>query len=152
MPRIDNTVRIARHPDTVFATLATPAFWPCWHPSSVAVVDAVDADRPLRAGEFATERFAIAGWRDEARWYAAICEPPWELRLETANAAGSGWLHCRLERDGAGTHLSRSLVYERYSVVLRALDRALFRRFVAAAERRAADNLRSFVEARYPAA
>jgi hypothetical protein len=72
--RIHSSVEIARDPDVVFAYVTTPANWPTWHPSSLAVSGAVD--HPLDIGEQVTEDFLVAGRRGRAVWTVVESEAP----------------------------------------------------------------------------
>ena len=52
--RIHTTVSIDRDPDAGFAYVTTPANWPKWHPSSLAVSGATD--HPLDLGDRVPEQ------------------------------------------------------------------------------------------------
>ena len=72
--RIHNSVSIGRDPDVVFAYVTTPANWPKWHPSSLAVSGTTD--HPLDLGEQVTEDFLVAGRRGRVVWTVVEREAP----------------------------------------------------------------------------
>ena len=83
--RIHSSVEIARDPDVVFAYVTTPANWPTWHPSSLAVSGAVD--HPLDIGEQVTEDFLVAGRRGRAKAPRSTRPPSTHLAM----APGEVW-------------------------------------------------------------
>src|SRR5579864_7432858 len=64
--RIVTVASIQRPSKVVFDYVTTPAHWPVWHPSSLAVRGAVD--HPLDLGEQVAEEFRVAGRHGSLVW------------------------------------------------------------------------------------
>jgi uncharacterized protein YndB with AHSA1/START domain len=85
--RIVTTTHIRRPPQQVFEFVTTPANWPLWHPSSVAVRGAVD--HSLQAGEQVTEDYVVAGQPGTAIWTVRESSAPHHWLLDGVAANGN---------------------------------------------------------------
>jgi uncharacterized protein YndB with AHSA1/START domain len=87
MTRIRSGTRIRRPAEQVFDYVTTPANWPRWHPSSLAVSDG--ADHSLEPGEQVTEEFRVAGRRGSVVWTVRERTPPRRWVIEGQVAGGA---------------------------------------------------------------
>jgi hypothetical protein len=120
--RIHTSVSIGRDPDVVFAYVTTPANWPKWHPSSLAVSGTTD--HPLDLGEQVTEDFLVAGRRGRVVWTVVEREAPerWVIAGEVGGRP-AGAVTYILETAGAGTRFDRELVYGSPTLLFAVLNR-----------------------------
>ena len=124
--RIRNSVVIDRDLDHVFDYVTTPANWPKWHPSSLAVSGAVD--HPLELGEQVTEDFLVAGHRGRAVWTVVAREVPerWVIAGEV-DGRKAGAVTYTLTSAGAGTQFEREFVYSSPNALFAMLNRLRIR-------------------------
>ena len=143
--RISNSIVIARAPDAVFAYVTTPANWPKWHPSSLAVSGA--ADHSLSVGEKVTEDFRVAGRRGKVVWTAVRSAPPREWAIEgDVEGRKAGVVTYRLAPSAGGTRFDRELVYGSPNLLFLALNRLTIRERVEAESAQAVRNLKQRLE------
>ena len=112
MTRIVSTALIARTPASVFSYITTPAYWPDWHPSSLAVSGATD--HPLALGEQVTERYRVAGQEGTVNWTVSARDEPrrWTISGTIAGGAGaSGTVSYMLAASGDQTRFERVFEY-----------------------------------------
>jgi uncharacterized protein YndB with AHSA1/START domain len=149
--RIHNSVSIARDPDVVFAYVTTPANWPKWHPSSLAVSGTTD--HPLELGEEVTEDFLVAGRRGRVVWTVVEREAPehWVIAGE-AGGRPAGAVTYNLESTGAGTRFDRELVYASPTLLFAVLNRLGIRAKVERESAEAVRRLKAVLEAGPPSA
>jgi len=141
MTRIRSAVAIRRTPDDVFDYVTTPASWPQWHPSSVAVTG--DASHPLELGEQCTEEFVVAGRRGVTDWIVTRRERPTVWAIESRNSnGGRATITYALAPAGDGTQFTRTLEYQMPNPLLALLDAIAIRRRVERESATALDNLR----------
>jgi hypothetical protein len=108
--RIVSAADIARSPKDVFAYVSTPAHWPEWHPSSIAVHGA--ADHPLAVGESVDEDFRVAGRIGRVTWRVTAREPDRQWRIAgTIGGREAGTVSYTLTPTAAGTHFVREFEY-----------------------------------------
>ena len=109
--RISNEIVIARTPQQVFDYVTTPANWPRWHPSSLAVRGATD--HPLAVGESVVEDFVVAGSRGTVTWTVVAREAPvrWSIEGRNVGSRGGGTVTYALSPEGEGTRFTRVLTY-----------------------------------------
>lgn len=90
MTRIVSSITIGRRPATVFSYITTPAYWPEWHPSSLAVSGATD--HSLALGEQVTERYRVAGLEGTVIWTVTERDEPrrWAITGEIVGGGGAG--------------------------------------------------------------
>jgi uncharacterized protein YndB with AHSA1/START domain len=144
--RIRNSVSIDRNPDVVFAYVTTPANWPKWHPSSLAVSGATD--HPLDLGEQVTEDFLVAGRRGRVVWTVVEREAPerWVIAGEVGGRP-TGAVTYTLESAGAGTRFDRELVYASPTLLFAVLNRLGIRATVERESAEAVRRLKAVLEA-----
>jgi len=145
--RIHTTVSIDRDPDAVFAYVTTPANWPKWHPSSLAVSGATD--HPLDLGEQVTEDFLVAGRRGQVIWTVVEREPPerWVIAGEVGGRP-RGAVSYTLESAGPGTRFDRELVYASPTLLFAVLNRLGIRAKVERESAEAVRRLKAVLEAK----
>jgi len=109
--RIVNEITIARPPQQVYDYVTTPANWPRWHPSSLAVRGATD--HPLAKGESVVEDFIVAGRRGTVTWTVESSEAPfrWSIDGRNTGSRGGGAVTYTLRPEGGGTRFTRELSY-----------------------------------------
>jgi len=120
--RIVTEADIARPPAEVFAYVTTPANWPRWHPSSLAVSG--DADHPLTVGESVVEDFQVAGRRGRVTWRVTAREPErlWRIAGEIDGRA-AGVVSYSLAPAAGGTHFVREFEYRAPNLLFALLNR-----------------------------
>jgi uncharacterized protein YndB with AHSA1/START domain len=145
MTRIRSEATIGRPPSDVFDYVTTPANWPQWHPSSVAVTG--DAGHPLDVGERCTEEFVVAGRHGVTEWTVVERVRPerWKIEAHPANG-GHATITYQLGPDASGTHFSRTLLYELPNAMLALLDILILRRRIKRESATALTNLRRVLE------
>lgn len=108
--RIVTVASIQRSPTVVFDYVTTPAHWPAWHPSSLAVSGSVD--HPLDLGEQVTEEFRVAGRRGRVVWTVVAREPPGKWSIEgTIDGRPAGTVTYSLTSTESGTRFEREFTY-----------------------------------------
>jgi uncharacterized protein YndB with AHSA1/START domain len=149
--RIHNVVSIDRDPDVVFAYVTTPANWPKWHPSSLAVSGAVD--HSLDLGEQVTEDFLVAGRRGRVVWTVVERDAP-ERWIIAGQVRGrpAGAVTYVLQSAGAGTRFDRELVYASPTLLFAVLNRLGIRAKVERESAEAVRRLKAVLEAGPPSA
>ena len=149
--RIHNVVSIDRDPAVVFAYITTPANWPKWHPSSLAVSGAVD--HSLDLGEQVTEDFLVAGRRGRVVWTVVERDAP-ERWIIAGQVRGrpAGAVTYVLQSAGAGTRFDRELVYASPTLLFAVLNRLGIRAKVERESAEAVRLLKAVLEAGPPSA
>ena len=144
--RIANEIVIARPPQEVFDYVTTPANWPRWHPSSLAVRGAID--HPLAQGESVVEDFLVAGRRGTVTWTVVAREAPvrWSIDGVNAGSRGGGTVTYALQPEGAGTRFTRVLTYHMPNLLAGILDHFGVRERVAAESAEAVARLKAVLE------
>jgi hypothetical protein len=143
--RVRNAVDIDRDPEVVFAYVTTPANWPKWHPSSLAVSGSVD--HPLELGEQVTEDFLVAGRPGRAVWTVLVKDAPdrWVIVGEV-DGRQAGVVTYTLERAGMGTHFERELLYSSPNLLFALLNRLRVRARVQSESAEAVRRLKLVIE------
>jgi uncharacterized protein YndB with AHSA1/START domain len=143
--RIRSSVEIDRDPDQVFDYVTTPANWPKWHPSSLAVSGTID--HPLELGEQVTEEFLVAGRRGRAVWTVVEREPPdrWVIAGDV-NGRKAGALTYTLTSAGTGTRFDREFVYGSPNLLFLVLNRTSLRARVERESAEAVQRLKQILE------
>jgi uncharacterized protein YndB with AHSA1/START domain len=133
-------------PERVFDYVTTPANWPRWHPSSLAV--SAGADHPLAPGEEVTEDFRVSGRRGRVVWRVTERDAPrrWVITGTIAGSGNGGTVSYALAPAGAGTAFTRTFAYTLPTPLLRALDLLLIRWRVRAESAAAVRRLRAVLE------
>jgi len=145
MTIVTNDVRIAASPERLFAYVTTPANWPQWHPSSIAVTG--DADHPLEPGESCTEEFNVAGRHGTCLWTVRERVPNERWVIDTTTRGGYAKIEYRLAADGDGKRFTRTLSYRMPNPLLGVLDALFIRRRIENESASATARLRERVEA-----
>ncbi len=148
MPRIVTTVNIACPIEQVFDFITTPAHWPDWHVSALAVSGATD--HSLRPGEAVTEDVKVVGRRSRGVWTVRERHAPrrWVIAGSIAGG-GSAVITYALERKGQGTIFAREVVYL-LPRPLALLNRVLIRPRLEAEARESLGRLKQRLEHRGP--
>jgi len=144
--RIVNEVTIARPPQQVYDYVTTPANWPRWHPSSLAVRGATD--HPLAVGESVVEDFVVAGRRGTVTWTVVAREAParWSIDGKNVGSRGGGTVTYTLRPEGSGTRFERVLTYHMPNLLAAILDNFGVRERVAAESAEAVARLKAALE------
>ena len=145
MTRIYTTIHICKPIQPVFDYVTTPANWPRWHPSSLAVSGTTD--HSLEIGERVTEEFLVAGRRGTAVWTVRECEAPHRWVIEgQAEGGGGATISYTLTPDADGTRFERELIYAMPNPLLTLLNRLILRRRVEAESAEALRRLKEVLE------
>jgi hypothetical protein len=141
-----SAVRVPQH--ELFEFVTTPANWPLWHPSSLAVTG--KADHSLGVGETCIEHYVVAGHEGETTWVVRekVQDERWVIEA-MPKGGGSGKITYRLMRVDGATSFERTLEYTMPSLWLSILDPLVIRRRVRAESDQAVRNLRELLERRY---
>ena len=148
MTRIYTSATIHKPIETVFDYVTTPAHWPEWHPSSLAVSGSTD--HSLRMGESVTEDFRVAGRRGRVVWRVQECEPltRWSIVGQVVGRGSGGAVSYTLTARDGGTFFEREFIYRAQNIVFAVLDTLIFRRRIETESAVAVAALRRVLEAR----
>ncbi|WP_085961339.1 SRPBCC family protein [Cupriavidus basilensis] len=147
---IVNEVTIAQPDTVVFEYVSTPANWPNWHPSSLAVTGAA-AGHSLLAGEQVTETFSVAGRRGQVVWTAVERIPPSDWMIQgTIDGRAAGAVRYTLAQTPEGTHFRREFTYAAPNLLFALTNWLLLRKRIEAESSEAVTRLRAVLEARMP--
>ena len=143
--RIQSSVTIARAPADVYTYVTTPANWPRWHPSSLAVSGATD--HPLRVGEQVGEDFLVAGYQGRVLWTVIKREAPtlWAIDGKIEDG-GSGQVSYHLTQVADGTLFERDFDYARPNLLFLLADTFKLRRLITAESAEALRRLKAALE------
>lgn len=146
MTRIHSEVTINRTPAQVFEYVSTPANWPAWHPSSLAVRGATD--HSLQVGEQVTEAFRVAGREGTVVWTVAERKAPvaWVIDGEI-DGRKAGTVAYTLTPDGAGTRFTREFTYRAPTLLFSILNWAALRKQIDDESMEAVQRLKARLEA-----
>ncbi|MDF3838658.1 SRPBCC family protein [Cupriavidus basilensis] len=143
--RIVNVAAIARPDTVVFDYVSTPANWPVWHRSSLAVAGAVD--HSLLPGEQVTETFLVAGRRGTVVWTVVERERPVAWTIEgTIDGRQAGTVRYTLTPMRMGTLFEREFVYTAPNLFFALTNRLLLRQRIEAESAEAVSRLRATLE------
>lgn len=142
---IRSEVEIARDPRVVFDYVTTPANWPRWHPSSIAVTG--NAAHPLDLGESVTEEFRVAGHHGFAVWRVVAREANrlWRIEGEIDGHAAGTVTYTLYEVDGR-TRFVRDFDYPSRTILFAILNAAFLNSRVVEESEQAVFRLRSVLE------
>ncbi|MFB9128293.1 SRPBCC family protein [Paraburkholderia dipogonis] len=144
--RIVTVASIQRSPTVVFDYVTTPAHWPAWHPSSLAVSGAVD--HPLDLGEQVTEEFRVAGRRGRVVWTVATREPPGKWSIEgTIDNRPAGTVTYSLTSTESGTRFEREFTYRSPSLWFAMFNWLVLRARIQSESDTAVSQLKGLLEA-----
>jgi uncharacterized protein YndB with AHSA1/START domain len=147
MTRIYTTIHIRKPIEQVFDYVTTPANWPRWHPSSLAVSGSTD--HSLAVGEQVREEFRVAGRHGYVVWTVREREAPRRWSIEgQVESGGGGTVSYTLSSDEAGTQFEREFVYALHHPLLRLLNWLVLRRRVQAESAEALRRLKQVLETR----
>lgn len=143
---IVNELTIAQPDTVVFDYVCTPANWPSWHPSSLAVAGA--ADHPLLPGEQVTETFLVAGRRGQVVWTVVERTRPsvWMIR-GSIDGREAGAVRYTLAPAPQGTRFRREFTYAAPNLLFTLTNRLLLRGRIEAESTEAVTRLRAVLEA-----
>lgn len=144
--RIVTVASIQRPPTVVFDYVTTPAHWPVWHPSSLAVSGSVD--HPLDLGEQVTEEFRVAGRRGRVVWTVAAREPPSKWTIEgKIDGRPAGTVTYSLTSTALGTRFEREFTYRAPSLWFAIINWFMLRAQIQLESDTAVLRLKSLLEA-----
>ncbi|MFL9930728.1 SRPBCC family protein [Paraburkholderia sp. RL18-103-BIB-C] len=131
-------------PTVVFDYVTTPAHWPVWHPSSLAVRGAVD--HPLDLGERVVEEFLVAGRRGSVTWTVTTHEPPAKWTIEgVIDRRPAGSVTYSLTSTANGTRFEREFTYRAPSLWFAILNWLFLRARIQAESDEAVMRLKSLL-------
>jgi uncharacterized protein YndB with AHSA1/START domain len=144
--RLINEITIARPPQHVYDYVTTPANWPRWHPSSIAVRGATD--HSLVLGESVIEDFVVAGRRGTVTWTVIAREVParWSIEGKNATSRGGGTVTYTLRAADGGTRFTREFVYHMPNLLAAIINQLSLRERVAAESALAVSRLKVELE------
>jgi uncharacterized protein YndB with AHSA1/START domain len=144
--RIVSEIIIGRPPQQVYGYVTTPANWPRWHPSSLAVRGATD--HSLALGESVVEDFIVAGRRGTVTWTVVARDAPvrWSIEGKNTDSRGGGSVTYTLRPEGGGTRFERVLTYHMPNLLAAILDNFGVRERVAAESAEAVARLKAVLE------
>jgi uncharacterized protein YndB with AHSA1/START domain len=140
---------IKRSPSEVFEFVTTPANWPRWHPSSVAV-GGPGADHSALVGEEITEDFRVAGRTGTVTWRVIERIEPssWAIEGVIQGRSNGGVVRYELAPTETGTAFTRTFSYPTPGALFTFLDRLFVRRRVRKESAEALRRLRKLLESR----
>jgi uncharacterized protein YndB with AHSA1/START domain len=140
---------IQRRPAEVFDYVTTPANWPKWHPSSVAV-RGPGADHSSLVGEEITEDFRVAGRSGTVTWRVIESIEPssWAIEGVIQGRSNGGVVRYELAPTETGTSFTRTFSYPTPGALFTFLDRLFVRRRVRRESADAVRRLRKLLESR----
>lgn len=143
--RIHSGILIARAPADVYDYVTTPANWPRWHPSSLAVMGTTG--HPLRMGEQVSEDFVVAGYEGRVLWTVTKREPPmaWTINGKIEDG-GSGQISYHLTPTSDGTLFERDFDYARPNLLFLLADTFKLHRLIDAESAEALRRLKAALE------
>ena len=134
-------VDIARTPRDIYEYVSTPATWPRWHPSSLAVTG--DAAHSLALGESVVEEFNVAGRHGFATWRVVACETGRLWRIEgEIDGHLAGVVTYTLSESGGRTHFVRLFDYPSRTILFAVVNALALRERVTAESETALAQLR----------
>jgi Polyketide cyclase / dehydrase and lipid transport len=141
------TIATIERPDTVvFDFVTTPAHWPVWHSSSLAVSGATD--HSLVTGEQVTEEFRVAGRRGRAVWTVAERDRPRRWVIEgTIDGRPAGTVTYALTPAEHGTRFERDFTYRAPSLWFMTLNELFLRARIRSESDKAVSQLKRVLEA-----
>jgi uncharacterized protein YndB with AHSA1/START domain len=144
--RVCSTILINGPIERVFDYVTTPANWPEWHPSSLAVRGATD--HSLEPGEQVVEDVRVAGRRGQVVWTVRerVFPRRWVIAGDWIGGAGRGTLSYVLTSQGAATRFGREFTYLLPNPALRLLDALAVRPRIEAESSEALRRLRQRLE------
>ncbi|WNC93440.1 SRPBCC family protein [Paraburkholderia sp. FT54] len=144
--RIVTVASIQRPATAVFDYVTTPAHWPAWHPSSLAVSGSVD--HPLNLGEQVTEEFRVAGRRGRVVWTVAEREPPARWTIEgKIDGKPAGTVTYSLTSTAGGTRFERDFTYRAPSLWFALFNWLVLRARIQSESDTAVSRLKGILEA-----
>uniref|UniRef100_UPI003F86978F SRPBCC family protein n=1 Tax=Cupriavidus ulmosensis TaxID=3065913 RepID=UPI003F86978F len=147
---IVNEVTIAQPDAVVFDYVSTPANWPDWHPSSLAVTGAA-AGHSLLPGEQVTETFSVAGRRGQVVWTAVERTPSSAWMIQgSIDGRAAGAVRYTLAQTPQGTHFRREFTYAAPNLLFALTNWLVLRKRIEAESTEAVTRLRAVLEARKP--
>ncbi|AOY96701.1 polyketide cyclase [Cupriavidus sp. USMAA2-4] len=143
--QVHNEVVIARSAQHVFDYVTTPAHWPDWHPSSLAVSGATG--HPLQPGEQVSETFRVAGRSGVVVWTVTARQRPafWAV-AGTIEGRPAGTVAYTLREEGDQTRFSRDFRYRSPTLGFAILNQLVLRRRVEAESAEAVVRLKARLE------
>jgi len=144
--RIVTVALIQRPSKVVFDYVMTPAHWPVWHPSSLAVSGSVD--HPLDLGEQVTEEFRVAGRRGRVVWTVTAREPLSKWTIEgKIDGRSAGTVTYSLTSTASGTRFEREFTYRAPSLWFATINSLVLRARIQSESDNAVLRLKSLLEA-----
>ncbi len=146
MARIRTAALIDAPIETVYSYVTTPANWPRWHPSSLAVHG--DTDHSLAAGEAVTEDYRVAGREGQVVWTVVERDAPrrWVIDGRIVGRSTGGTVTYHLTPQGNSTHFKRTFEYPTPGLRFRILDWLFLHRQVQAESAEAVRHLKTVLE------
>ncbi|MEJ8845637.1 SRPBCC family protein [Variovorax rhizosphaerae] len=144
--RIVHEADIARSPADVYAYVTTPANWPLWHPSSLAVSG--DAGHSLNVGETVDEDFQVAGRRGRATWRVTEREPDrlWRIAGQINGRDAGIVSYSVAPNNGGGTRFVRTFEYGAHSLLFAFLNAVTLRQQIEEESAKAVRQLKATME------
>jgi len=136
---------IARARGEVYQYVTTPANWPRWHPSSVAVIG--DATHSLVVGESVVEEFKVAGQHGFVTWRVIGRETDrlWRIEGQIDGHLAGVITYTLSDKDG-GTHFDRQFEYPSRTLLFAILNALTLRERVIAESEQALAQLRTVLD------
>lgn len=148
LTRIITEMLISRPRSEVFEYVTTPAKWPMWHPSSLAVFGP-GADHSALVGEEVTEEFKVAGRTGSVIWKVITREEPrlWVIEGTIVGRAAGGRITYELWPHEGATRFTRIFDYLTPGLFFGVADRLVLRRRVEAESNEALQRLAALLSA-----
>lgn len=140
--RIHSEVTIQRSPAEVFEYVSTPANWPAWHPSALAVQGATD--HSLRVGEQVIEAYRVADREGIVVWTVTGRQAPSFWRIDgTIEGRNAGTVTYTLTPSGTGTRFEREFTYQAPTLLFSIINWATLRKQIDAESTAALQQLKA---------
>lgn len=150
MSYIYSVTHIRRPIQQIYDYITTPANWPRWHPSSLAISEA--ADYPLQVGEQVVEEFLVAGRYGQVVWTVRNCLPPyrWVIEGQIVGSQSGGIITYTLTPRLESVTFEREFSYRLSNPMLYLLDWLFLRRRIQVESDEALRRLKTVLEQNEP--
>ncbi|NVZ64099.1 SRPBCC family protein [Pseudomonas gingeri] len=106
---LSNEIYIEADIAVIYAYVTQPDRWHEWHPTSVSAETGIRGSLP-KDHRF-TEVIDLLGLRVDMNYRVVLADPPHSFKTAFTSAVVDGCIQYQLQRQGRGTHFTRTLQY-----------------------------------------
>ncbi|MGY2167287.1 SRPBCC family protein [Pseudomonas gingeri] len=106
---LSNEIYIEADIAVIYAYVTQPDRWHEWHPTSVSAETGIRGSLP-KDHRF-TEVIDLLGLRVDMNYRVVLADPPHAFKTAFTSAVVDGCIQYQLQRQGRGTHFTRTLQY-----------------------------------------